>query len=98
MTRKLVVQPPAELDLVEARDWYEARRRGLGVEFLAAIDGVLGRIERHPFMYPDVHRGTRRAVVRRFPYLVYFVVDEESIRVVACLHVRRRPGVVRSRV
>ncbi len=98
MSYRLIVRPLAEDDLLESQRWYEAQRSGLGGEFRAAIDGVFTRLVENSEIYPEVYRGLRRAVVRRFPYLVYFSVEEEVITVVACLHSKRRPGLVHRRV
>ena len=98
MSYQLIVRPLAQEDLLEAQRWYEAQQSGLGGEFRAAIDSVFGRLVDNPHLYPLVYRGLRRAVVRRFPYLMYFAAEAEVITVVACLHSRRRPGLVRTRV
>ena len=98
MSYRLTVRALAEDDLLEAQRWYEAQQSGLGGEFRAAIDSVFVRLVENPHLYPLVYRGLRRAVVRRFPYLVYFTAEAEVITVLACLHSKRRPGLVRSRV
>lgn len=98
MSRRLVVRPLAEQDLLEAQEWYDGQRPGLGSEFRTAIDDLLQRVAGHPRAYPVVYRGLRRAVVRRFPYLVYFAVGPQTITVVACLHGRRDAGLLRARV
>jgi toxin ParE1/3/4 len=94
---QLIVRALAEDDLLEAQRWYEAQQSGLGGEFRAAIDSLFTRLVEKPHLYPLVYSGLRRAVVRRFPYLVYFSVEAEVITVVACLHSKRRPGLVRAR-
>ena len=58
---------------------------------------ALASIEREPRSYPLAAAEVRRALVRRFPYALYFVVDAEAIVVLACLHVRRDPQIWRSR-
>jgi len=88
---RLVVRPLAELDLLEAYEWYEAHQARLGSDFISAIDGLFARIAGNPRLYPEVYRHVRRAVVRRFPYLVYFVVEDETVSIVGCFHSKRRP-------
>lgn len=77
----MIIRPEAEADLAEAFDWYEAQRTGLGDEFLLCAEEALSRINRSPAMYAIVHRETRKASVRRFPYWVYFrlVMDEPVV-------------------
>jgi plasmid stabilization system protein ParE len=67
---KLVLRPAAASDLDEAFLWYESQRAGLGEEFLVAVTRVMEVLAESPLQYPIVHRETRRALVRRFPYSV----------------------------
>ena len=46
MAHDLILAPEAETDVVEAYEWYEARRRGLGEEFLSCVDAALSGISR----------------------------------------------------
>lgn len=87
----LVVRPLAEADLESAFAWYESQSPSLGLEFLRAVDACLGAIAATPLVYPVVYRGLRRALLRRFPYGVYFQVDDATVRVVACIHCRQHP-------
>lgn len=87
----LVVRPLAEADLDAAFAWYERRLVGLGSEFLRAVDACFIAIAAGPLAYPVVHRGARRALLRRFPYAVLYVVDEDRIHILACTHTSLHP-------
>ena len=89
----IAFRPEAEAELAEAVDWYEARGRGLGAEFLRALDGVLASVQRNPHASPIVLAPARRAVFRRYPYsLIYVPTDSgDAILVVACFHGSRDP-------
>lgn len=76
MTYDVVVRRVAELDILEAEVWYEEQKVGLGAEFRHEVDRALERIRFLPHKYPIVHRGLHRAGLRRFPYLIYFLVEE----------------------
>ena len=91
MTARLVVRRAAEADIAAAAQWYEARASGHGAEFLRRVDGVLAEVQRMPECFPVVHAQCRRALLRRFPYGIYFVSTAELISVVACIHARRDP-------
>jgi plasmid stabilization system protein ParE len=83
--------------LGEAAAWYEARGAGLGARFLDAIEVALQEILRRPSAFPRIatvrpNRAVRRALVRRFPFVVIFFVEAERVRVVAVAHARRIPG------
>lgn len=90
---KLVVSPLAVADVEAAVDWYEEQSAGLGAEFESAFMAALRQVEHQPRAYQPQHRELRRVLMRRFPYGVYFRVDDEWIVVEACLHVRRAPRV-----
>jgi plasmid stabilization system protein ParE len=95
--RRLVVTSAAATDLTDAHDWYEAQSAGLGAEFLRAADAVLAAIQRSPATFPAAHGRTRRALLRRFPYGVFFVEAGDEIVVLAVVHSRRHPRVWQSR-
>ena len=91
MKKALILHPDAERDLVDAYGWYEARVTGLGSEFLLSIDAALSSIQRTPKMYPFVYKNVRRALIRRFPYGIFYVIEEDRIVVLGILHARRDP-------
>ena len=91
MTPRLFVQAAAQADLDEAFTWYESRRNGLGNEFLRAVEVCFAAIERQPEQFAIVDQDIRRARVRHFPYLVFFVITGEEIAVLAVMHGRRHP-------
>jgi plasmid stabilization system protein ParE len=84
-------------DLSSAWDWYEARKPGLGDEFLAAVARCTDRVSANPVIFATVHRDVRRALLWRFPFAVFFVSDADSVLAIAVLHVRRDPAVWQSR-
>ena len=88
---RLVVRGAAEEDIAEAARWYEQRSPGLGSEFLRAVDVTLAEIVRMPERYPVVRGQARRALLRRFPYAMFFVATPDLVSVIACLHARRDP-------
>jgi toxin ParE1/3/4 len=89
---QILLRPDAEADLTEARDWYEARHEGLGDEFLTCVEAAIARAARVPDENPRVHGEVRRALIRRFPYGVFYLVEEGVLLVLAVAHVRRKPG------
>ena len=91
MSQRLVVRSAAEADIASAALWYEQLAPGLGEEFLRSVDVALAEIARMPERFPIVHPACRRALLRRFPYGVYFVATPNLISVVACMHARRDP-------
>lgn len=88
---RLIIQPEAERDLAEAFIWYETQRPGLGNELLLSIEASLAAIQRRPESFPIIHREIRRALIRRFPYGIFYIVDEDSLVILAIFHAKRDP-------
>lgn len=91
MSRELIVRPEAESDLAEARRWYERQLPGLGREFLDEVGASLERIGLNPEAYARIHGKLRRALVRRFPFGVFYLLERDRIVVVAVLRASRDP-------
>ncbi len=89
MSCRIIIRPEAETDLREAHGWYEAQRHGLGDEFLLCVDACVAGILRYPRLAPVVHREARRALLRRFPYGVFYIVGEEAVPIIAVMDLRR---------
>lgn len=64
--------PDAESELHEASEWYGKQRKGLDDEFIFYIDEALQRIVRSPTMFPKTYKQARKAIVRRFPFVIFF--------------------------
>lgn len=88
---KVQVRRAAELDVAEAQVWYETQRSGLGAEFHSEISRIFTVLTETPLIYPVLYRGVRRALVHRFPYLVWYSVVGEEVSVLACTHARQNP-------
>lgn len=91
MNLPLTVRPEAEAEMAEAYAWYEEHSPGLGDDFLLSVDATFHQISRSPLLYLHTYRSIRRALVRRFPYQVFFVGGEKQLVVLAVFHVRRKP-------
>lgn len=78
--------------MIEAQDWYEGEATGLGRRFRQAIDALIDRMIDNPRRFPIVFKNIRRALLRRFPYSLFFVVEEDALIVIACFHASRDPS------
>lgn len=88
----------AQDDIAVAYECYESMRVGLGVEFVQAVDAVLLALLEFPESGKVFHRGTRRCLVRRFPFEIFYRLDDELLVVVACMHAARDPGATLRRI
>jgi plasmid stabilization system protein ParE len=95
--REVVFRQIARSEFEEAVAWYEAERVGLGLEFKSAIDAMLARVAAQPTLFRRVRGPVRRAVLRRFPFTLHFLDEDERIVVLAVYHAARDPQGLRRR-
>ena len=92
MSYKLILRQEAERDLIEAYKWYEEKVPGLGTDFLAVIERALESIQQNPARFPIIYRNVRRALMRRFPYGIFYFLEGENIIVLGVMHTARNPA------
>lgn len=95
--KPVLLTAEAEADVEEAFGWYDGQRAGLGGVFLHAVDVALEAVGSRPGTYPVVYRNTRRFLLPKFPYAMYYRILDESVVVVGCIHAKRHPRTWRSR-
>lgn len=83
--------PAARAELIHGQDWYEAEQPGLGRRFTAEIDRTVQRMAVAPLQFRPMFKTVRRARVKIFPYGLFFVIDGDTLLVIACFHSRRDP-------
>lgn len=83
----------ASAEFIEASAWYESKRVGLALEFMAEIGRCLSLASKHPLQFAVVREDIRRVVANRFPYSVYFRAEEHRIVVLAVFHGSRDPAI-----
>jgi plasmid stabilization system protein ParE len=98
MAAEIAFAPEVQQDVREAYDWYEERRAGLGEEFLSCVEACLERICRSPEIHAFVHENYRRALVRRFPYAVFYEFEGNLVTVYCVFHTSCDPAKWRSRL
>ncbi|MDA0835354.1 MAG: type II toxin-antitoxin system RelE/ParE family toxin [Planctomycetota bacterium] len=86
MHNKLIILPVVASDLVEAREWYDKQRLGLGDEFSVSVMALLESIKTTPESFAPVKKQFRRAMVKRFPYSIFFEYDNNVIVVYGLVH------------
>jgi plasmid stabilization system protein ParE len=83
----------ARAELIEAQDWYENEAPGLGRRFRQAVDAAIERTTANPLQFPAIYRNVHRALLRRFPYALLFVIEpDDTLTVIACFHGSRDPA------
>ena len=97
MNRRIVFRPQAEREVVDAWHWYRERRAETGQAFVDEFNRCIDRISATPETFPKMEGESRRVLLRRVPYGLFYRVTDEEIVVLACFHMRRAPAAWRGR-
>jgi toxin ParE1/3/4 len=100
VTVQVRLTPEARDDIAQATAWYRERSVRAAEEFLLAVGIALARIEAQPTaqVVVDAATGARRALLRRFPHRVLYLVEEDGAVVFAVMHHRRDTPAWRGRL
>ncbi len=91
MSYQLTLRKEAELDVEEQFHHYERKREGLGYDFILCLEDAFAKLKRNPLIYRKVYKELRRIPVGRFPYRMFFLVQDRKVIVTAVFHVRKDP-------
>ena len=94
----ILIESSASLEIEEAAKWYEAQQIGLGIEFVLEIDIAITKVQENPKLYFKSYRGIRRALLHKFPYAIYFVINDTKPRILAVLHQASSDATISSRL
>ena len=92
MPRIIEYHPLAKLELQESARWYDDRMTGLGFEFLLEVKSAESKIQKNPDTWPNYEEGTKRFLLKKFPYAIIYLVTEDRIQFIAVAHCKRKPG------
>jgi plasmid stabilization system protein ParE len=91
VTYEIIVRREAQAEVQEAFDYYEQKSEGLGFEFMRSLDAALQSVKRNPSAYQEIYKNTRRVLLRKFPYALFYIAEETRIIVIACFNQKRHP-------
>jgi plasmid stabilization system protein ParE len=89
-----LLYPLAHQDIIEAYDWYESSKTGLGEEFAATIKKIIDEIIRHPQTYSSKYNlNYREAIIRKFPHVIVYKINErkKEIFIASIHHAKKHP-------
>lgn len=89
--------PEASDELEAAFDWYLERSDSSAAGFLRAVEAALGTLADVPELSSRFEAGTRRYVLRDFPFSLIYRASPGLVQVIAVAHHRRRPRYWQSR-
>ena len=91
------LHPEARSELRDARNWYFERSPLSAVAFAQTVDKAISRIRDAPNGFPLADHGTRKFILQRFPFNIFYRTGETELVIVAVAHQKRRPGYWSSR-
>tara|TARA_B110000090_G_scaffold208709_1_gene263152 strand:- start:1192 stop:1500 length:309 start_codon:yes stop_codon:yes gene_type:complete len=100
MSYKIKLLPIVHTDLRKAKKWYNKQREELGEEFKIEVNKEIDYIGENPEHYQRKYKELRQSLVTRFPYAIFYLVEEEQKRIIifGVLHTRRNPEIARKRI
>ncbi len=98
MVTRVDFSDEAKIDLLGINDWYEFQKHNLGQEFHNELSILISKISSNPLHYKIISKHYRKATTQRFPYNIFYKVDDDKIIVVAILHQKRHPSIWKKRL
>jgi mRNA-degrading endonuclease RelE of RelBE toxin-antitoxin system len=92
MNYEVIFKEEADIDVFDARQWYESRRMGLGDELLNEIDEYVKVLEQEPQIYQIRKHNWRYCPLKRFPYVIVFEIEEQKVVVFAVFNTYQHPN------
>ncbi|MDO8543396.1 MAG: type II toxin-antitoxin system RelE/ParE family toxin [Opitutaceae bacterium] len=89
MTHRFAEEALAEY--IAAGQCYNRQVPGLGDAFADEIEAGVGKIRAVPYVWRIVEDDVRRFLVARFPYGIYYTVEDDRIVIWAVKHLHRDP-------
>jgi plasmid stabilization system protein ParE len=90
MIERVVYLPEASADVAQAYAWYEERAPG--------VEAAVLTIQRHPQLHPVAVDDFRHALIRRFPFEIFYESAREAIVIYSVFHCSQDPQKWRKRL
>jgi toxin ParE1/3/4 len=92
------LHPEAQREIEGSYVWYSQRSLDATVGFLTSVDEGLDVVSKSPHRWPTYIYGTRRYLLKDFPFSIVYLDDPDAVKIVAVAHHKRRPGYWKSRL
>lgn len=91
----LKVDAGAIADIQEISDWYKKQKSGLGKSFQISAIKQINSFNKNPQIYTIRYKEIRCALVKKFPYMVHFYIndDNNTVEVLAVISTSRNPKI-----
>ncbi len=92
---ELEIKEEAYSDIAQGYQWYEEKQEGLGEKFKSEIKSYFDRICKMPEMYPKKHGEQRAAVVKKYPYVIFYIAEPKKVTVFSVFNTSQSPDRLR---
>ncbi len=89
---RLQILDLARDDLIAGFHYYEDKEKGLGRYFLVSLYSDIESLKVFGGVHRVAYRAFRRALSKRFPFAIYYTVEEDTVRIRAVVDCRKRPS------
>ncbi|NOU48642.1 MAG: type II toxin-antitoxin system RelE/ParE family toxin [Bacteroidales bacterium] len=92
---KLKIEPDALSDIQEIANWYNLAQVNLGRRFQNAVIRQINGLKQNPQLFTIRYQEIRCMLVKRFPYMVHFHIDEQAntVIILAVISTSRNPKI-----
>jgi plasmid stabilization system protein ParE len=97
MALRIIIRPLAEEDLSSAVKWYILESEKLAAAFLFEFNDAVNIVSRVPLGFQKKYKTVRAFALKKFPYNVYYIVNKNTMYIVAVLHQKRNPKLLKKR-
>jgi hypothetical protein len=96
---KIKIDKDALIDIQEIIDWYNCELQGLGSRFHKQTVIQINALKKNPFIHATRYDVIRCAVVKKFPFMIHYVINEseKTVAVFAVIHTSRNPKIWEAR-
>jgi len=94
----LILQPYAIEDFNESVEYYLTISDGLKERFIKELDIAFEKIKKNPKLYPLFTDLVRKKLLSTFPYIIYYIYENNTISIIAIFHTSRNPQKLKSRI
>lgn len=96
--KTLEIHPAALAEFKSALSWYLEQNETAAIKFASELERALDLVITAPQRWPAGAQGTRKFVLRRFPFAVFYREKQEVLQVLAIAHGHRQPGYWKDRI
>lgn len=92
---KVKIEPEALADIQDITDWYNKAQKGLGKRFQNRVIKQINSLRRNPHIYAVRYKEIRCMIVKKFPYMVHFYINDENntVEILAVISTDRNPDI-----